>query len=176
MPQPIRTLEEFYAHALAVEHEAFERYAELEAHFADAGEDVLAGLCGQLAEMEHEHFRRLIEACRHLTLPAIGARDHRWLGAATPGPPARAAMIRVAHPRQLLELALGGEVAALAFFQWVAATCGDAQARQLAESMAAEERAHVQWVHHALEYHATTEHGGADAAPVRRNRAAAPSA
>ena len=52
MRKAIKGVEEFYAHAIAIEREAMERYAEFEAWFRDRGEEVLAGLCANLARME----------------------------------------------------------------------------------------------------------------------------
>ena len=49
MPRAIASVEEFYAHALAIEREAMERYDEFGAWFAARDEDVLAGLCWNLA-------------------------------------------------------------------------------------------------------------------------------
>src|SRR5438128_294216 len=57
MLRPVRTVEEFYAHALAIEREARDRYAELAAWFTGRGEEMLAGLCTTLAEAEGAHYR-----------------------------------------------------------------------------------------------------------------------
>ncbi|HYC35597.1 MAG TPA: hypothetical protein VEC19_04190 [Usitatibacter sp.] len=57
MIEPIRTLEEFHAHAIAIEREAAERYDEFASYFRDKGEAVLSGLCANLARMESDHAR-----------------------------------------------------------------------------------------------------------------------
>lgn len=150
----IATVEEFYAHALAIEREAADRYVEFEEYFAGRGEDVLAGLCRNLASAEQQHFEELARACEHLALPAIAAANYRWLEAGAPETAARELLYRVATPRQLLEIALAAEVRAGAFFVWVARTAPSLEVRQLANIMAAEEAEHVQWVRQALEYHA----------------------
>ena len=153
MHKPIRSVEEFYAHALAIEHEAAERYSEFETWFFERGEDVLAGMCRNLAEMENEHFMELARASRDLTLPAAATHEYQWLDPGAPESAAREAFYRVAEPRQLLEVALHAECNALAFFEWVARTTPDASVRALARSMAAEEQQHVGLVRKALEYH-----------------------
>ena len=153
MPRPIRTVEEFYAHALAIEREAAERYSEFETWFFDRGEEVLAGLCRNLAQMENEHFLELVRASAHLKLPAIGVSGYQWLESGSPEAAAREVFYRVAEPRHLLEIALHAECNALAFFEWVARTTNDDSVRLLARGMAAEEQQHVEWVQKALQYH-----------------------
>jgi rubrerythrin len=147
------TPEEFYVHALAIEREAAERYAEFEGYFDGRGEDVLAGLCRNLARAEREHLDELVRASAHLVLPAIAAGDHGWLGGDAPETPARELLYRVATPRQLLEIALAAELRARAFFVSVARTALSAEVRQLASIMAAEEVEHIKWVGQALQYH-----------------------
>ena len=129
MPRPIGTVEEFYAHALAIEREAAERYNEFAAWFGDRGDDVLAGLCHNLARFEDEHYRQLVNGCQGLTLPNINAADYQWLGEAPP------------------------ETGAREFFAWVARSSSSRAVRELAAIMAAEEAEHVAWVRQAMEYH-----------------------
>jgi len=153
MRKPIGGVEEFYAHALAIEREAMARYAEFEAWFRDREEDVLAGLCGNLARMEAGHLRELELACRGLELPAIGDGAHRWLEVGPPESMARELFYRVAEPRHLLEIALQAECNALSFYEWVGRATADVRVRVLANELAAEERQHVQWAVQALEYY-----------------------
>jgi rubrerythrin len=153
MPQPIRTLEEFYAHALAMEHEAAERYAEFEAWFRDRGEEMLAGLCRNLSQAENEHFRQLERGARGLTLPVIPAGEMRWLDAGSPESPAHELFYRVAEPRHLLQVALAAECRAAAFFEWVVRTSPSPEVRERAREIAEEEALHVRWMRDALEYH-----------------------
>lgn len=149
--RPIRTVEEFYAHALAIEREAAERYGEFETWFFERGEEVLAGLCRNLAQMENAHFLELVRASRHLDLPPY-PDDYQWLDRGSPEAIAREVFYRVAEPRHLLEVALHAECNALAFFEWVERTTSDESVRALARGMAAEEQQHVEWVQKALEY------------------------
>ena len=153
MRKLMRGVEEFYAHALAIEREAMERYAEFEAWFRDRGEDVLAGLCANFSRMEAGHLRELEARTRGMRLPAIGAGEHQWLEAGPPEAPAREFFYRVAEPRHLLEIALQAEMNALSYFEWVAGESVDPRLRALAAELAAEERDHVKWAAQALEYH-----------------------
>jgi len=153
MRKPMTGVAEFYAHALAIEREAMERYAEFEAWFSDRGEDVLAGLCANFAQMEASHLRELEVRCRGMQLPAIATGEHHWLDVGPPEAPARELFYRVAEPRHLLEIALQAEMNAVSYFEWVARDSVDPGVRSLAEEFAAEERDHVKWVAQALEYH-----------------------
>lgn len=150
--EPIATIEEFYAHAIAIEHEAACRYREFQAHFADRGEDVLAGLCRNLARFEQDHYEDLLARSRDLVLPAIAPERYKWLDAGTPETLSREMVYRVATPRQLLQIALRAERDARRFFTYVAGTTASAQVQALAEEMAREEDEHVRWVSRALEY------------------------
>ena len=156
MTRTVRSIEEFYAHALAIEHEAAERYGEFQGWFDDHGEDILAGLCASIGRMEQEHYRSLLDGSRGLELPALSQGEHLWLESASPEAPARELFYRVAEPRHLLEIALQGERNALAFFQGIERTAPDEKVRIAAHEMAREEEQHVMWMRNALEYHLTT--------------------
>ena len=157
MPRPIASVEEFYAHALAIEHEAAQRYEEFAAWFAERGDAVLEGLCGNLARLEREHHRELLSGCDGLTIPAIDPGAYQWLGDAPPETGARDLFFRAAHPRHILQIALEGELRAHAFFVEVARTSPTRAVREVAAIMAAEESGHIGWVTQALEYHPVSQ-------------------
>ena len=152
MPRPIDSIEVFYAHALAIEHEAIERYEEFKAYFEDRGEDVLGGLCANMARGEREHHRKLLRAAKGMSLPAIDTARYQWLDSGSPEAPARELFYRVTTPRQLLEIALAGELAARRFFRWVTRTSRDPGVRAAARSLSHEEADHARWVMEALQY------------------------
>jgi rubrerythrin len=152
MLEPIGTVEEFYAHALAIEREAARCYREFQEHFADHGEEVLAGLCGNLAHFEQDHYKLLVERSKGMTLPDLPPDRYRWLETGPPESVDHNLVYRMTTPRQLLEIALKAERGAKRFFEWVAGTTASAEIHALAEEMAKEEAEHVQWVTRALEY------------------------
>ena len=156
MAAPIRHVEEFYAHALAIEREAGERYTEFASWFDAKGEDVLAGLCRNLAHMEHAHYLELSRASAHLRLPDILEEGYHWLGDFSPELVLHEDFMRAAGPRELLSMALNAEMRAVDFFDWVVRTTPDEGVRALARGMAAEERQHVEWVSKAIEYRPAT--------------------
>lgn len=152
MLEPIGSVEEFYAHALAIEREAAKCYREFQEHFADRGEAVLAGLCGNLAHFEQDHYQLLLERSRSLKLPDLPPDRYRWLESCPPENADHNLVYRVVGPRQLLEIALKAERNAKRFFEWVAGTTANGEIHALADEMASEEAEHVQWVSRALEY------------------------
>ena len=155
MAVPIRSVEEFYAHALLIEREAAERYAEFAQWFEERNSQV-AALCRRLSDLERDHFEELARACSRIEIPDIPAHDYRWIeGPSSPEVSARELFYGVATPRQLLEIALQAEWRAREFFVEVARTSPSSGVRELAAVMAAEETEHVRWVRDALERTAT---------------------
>jgi rubrerythrin len=152
MLEPIGSVEEFYAHALAIEREAAKCYREFQDHFADRGEEVLAGLCGNLAHFESDHYQLLVERAKGLKLPELPPERYHWLDKGSPEAVDCSLVFNIATPRQLLEIALKAERNAKRFFEWVAGTTAHGEIHALAEEMAREEAEHVQWVTRALEY------------------------
>ena len=139
----IETPAELYAHAIAIEREAAERYSELAARMDDEGREDLARLFDLLAREEAEHLEALERRTRGIALPEIGADRYRWLDAGAPETAARELIYRLMTPRQALAMALRAEQRAQAFFEHVYWTSFDPALRALAKEMAQEEREHV---------------------------------
>jgi len=139
-----------YAHALLIEHEAAERYREFAAHMAEHGNDTLAALFEQLAELEGEHAYHLAKKAAGMTLPNLAAGEHAWLDQEAPLPEAHDFVYRMLTPRVALEIALRAEERAKAFFEKVLAEARDAGIREVAQDMARDEQAHIAWVNEAL--------------------------
>lgn len=149
---PIATLEDFLAHALAIESEAAERYREFTAWFDERGESVLAGLCRNLARFEQEHLEELAEMASDLAIPDIPRDGYRWVDGVAPETVPREMLFLMNSSRQLLGIALEAELRAVAFFRWVAESSPDAEVARLATGMIADEEDHAGWVARALEY------------------------
>ena len=139
----IQSAPELYAHAVAVEREAVERYSEFAERMLDEGRNDLAGLFGMLARAEAEHLETLEKRTRGIALPQIADGRYKWLDAHTPETVARELVFRLMTPRHALVIALQAERRALAFFEHAAWTTSDPGVRALAREMAAEEREHV---------------------------------
>jgi rubrerythrin len=139
----IETPAELYAHAIAIEREAAERYCELAERMADEGREDLARLFDLLAREEAEHLEALERRTSGIALPEIGADPYKWLDAGAPETAARELIYRLMTPRQALAIALRAEQRAQAFFEHVYWTSFDTALRSLAGEMAAEEREHA---------------------------------
>jgi len=160
---PIRTPTELYAHAIAIEREAAERYSELAQRMSDLGDENVAALFRQLAVFEAEHLDTLEARTAGLDVPRIAAGEYAWLDTGTPETAARELVFRLLTPRQALAIALDAERRAQQFFADVRATATDPALRALAQEMAAEEQGHIAMVAQAI---ARTPEGRVDWATV----------
>jgi len=147
----IDSIVEFYSHALAIEREATMRYRALEAEFVERGEDLLAGLCRNLADLEQEHASKIEQVTGGLELPAARPGAHRWLEELPVGTGENPCEFD-SDPARLLEGALHRECDAVGFYEWVANTTVSPEVRALAREMALEELDHVKWVRDAIDY------------------------
>jgi rubrerythrin len=148
--KPIGSAAELYAHAIAIEQEAAERYAEFAERMADLGNDAVAELFDRLAGFEAEHLEALRRRTAGVSLPVPPLAEYRWLDAAAPETAARELVYRLMTPRQALQIALSAERRAQAFFEQVMTTADDPALRALAREMAAEEQEHVRIVERLL--------------------------
>ncbi len=146
----IRSAPELYAHAIAIEREAAERYVELAGRMADEGRDELAAVFDMLARMEAEHLDALERRTEDVALPQIAPEQYQWLDAGAPETAAHELIFRLMTPRQALAIALQGEKRAQAFFERVFTTADDPALRALAREMAAEEQEHVALIERLL--------------------------
>jgi rubrerythrin len=149
--EPIRTAPELYAHAIAIEREAAERYSEFAERMADLGNDAVAELFDRLAGFEAEHLDALLRRTEGVALPSLDVSGYRWLDAGAPETAARELVFRLMTPRLALAIALGAEKRAHAFFEHVMMTAGNPALRALAQEMAMEEAEHIAMVERLLE-------------------------
>src|SRR5262245_43553828 len=105
----IRSPSELYAHAIAIEREAAERYAELAVRMADEGRDELAAVFDLLSRHEAEHLAALQARTEGIALPEIGAGEYQWLDAGAPETAAHQLLFQLMTPRQALLIALAAE-------------------------------------------------------------------
>ena len=150
----IETAAELYVHAIAIEREAAERYAEFAARMADQGNEELAAVFAKLSAFEAEHLEALRRRSDGVRLPDLTS-DYSWLDAGAPETAAHDLILRLMTPRQALATALQAETRARAFFAHVQRIAGDPALRALAKEMAAEEDEHMALLEHAM----TRAHG-----------------
>ena len=139
--RPVRSLDEFFALAYAVETDAA-------AHYAKTAEQLRARGAGALAEV----FERLTEVqLGHASELASRAGKNSLLGTRLPWPlpdtydaaPEEIAQSKLLTPYRALASAVRREERAFAFWTYVAAHAATGEIRQAAEQMAMEELDHV---------------------------------
>ncbi len=148
---PIRSAAELYVHAIAIEREAAERYAEFAERMEDLGNRAVAEVFDTLSRVEGEHLQTLQRRTEGVALPILESHEYRWLEAAAPETAARELIFRVMTPRSALVIALGAEKRAQAFFEHVLMTAEDPALRGLAREMAMDEAEHVALIERLLE-------------------------
>ena len=146
----IESAPELYAHAIAMEREAAQRYSEFAERMADLGNDAVAELFDRLASFEAEHLETLLRRTQGVALPEPSF-DYQWLDAAAPETAARELVFRLITPHQALAIALAAEKRAQAFFEGVFMSARDPALHGLAQEMAMEEQEHVVMVERLLE-------------------------
>jgi rubrerythrin len=149
--KPIRTAPELYAHAIAVEREAAERYAELAQRMNDLGSEAVANVFATLARAEAEHLEALERRTAGLPLPRINENEYHWFDTGAPETAARELVFRLMTPHNALAIALGAEKRAQVFFEQVLMSAEDPALRGLAREMAADECEHVALIESLLE-------------------------
>lgn len=147
----VHSAPELYAHAIAIEREAAERYGELAERMEDEGREDLARIFADLARQEAEHLESLERRTEGVALPAVAPGEYRWLETQAPETAARELIFRLMTPRQALAIALAAERRAQAFFEGVCWSASDPALRALAREMAAEERGHGELLARLLE-------------------------
>jgi rubrerythrin len=145
----LETVAELYVHAIAIEREAAERYAELAERMADLGNQEVAALFHFLARAEARHLAELRRRTEGVALPELCA-DYSWLHEGPPETVARDLVFRLMTQRDALEIALLAEKRARAFFEHAVRIADDPAVRALAREMAAEEAEHIAMVQELL--------------------------
>jgi rubrerythrin len=145
------TAAELYAHSIAIEREAAERYSEFAERMSDLGNDVAAEIFATLARLEAEHLDELIKRTEGMALPQLAEHEYRWLDAGAPETAARELVFRLMTPRHALEIALASEKRAAAFFESMVLAAEDPMLRALATEMAADETDHIVMLEKLLE-------------------------
>ncbi len=137
---------ELYAHAIAIEREAAQRYGQFAERMADEGREDLARIFDMLARTEGEHLAALERRTAGIGLPAIAEGRYHWLDAGAPETAAEELVFRLMTPYQALAIALRAEQRAYAFFERLSWSAEDPALRALAREMAAEERGHIELI------------------------------
>ena len=134
-----QTLIDLYAHALAIEREAFKRFIKLERFMRDAGMDHLAEEFERIGKEEQEQYEALALGTAERELPQIEGWEYAWhyLGAEPEEP------VAPKSARDAIKLALATERRAQNFYIDVAEHANDDAVCAFAAEMAQDEQRHV---------------------------------
>lgn len=141
---------QLYAHAIAIETEAAERYSDLGDAMAEQGQHSVAVLFFMLSSFEARHLRELTRRTAGRVLPKVKA-DYSWREGEAPETVNFDAGVGQITPQRALLMALDAEKRAKAFFEHAARVTKDPTTRALAREMAEEEAEHMILVQRVLE-------------------------
>lgn len=141
-----RDLPDFLAHALALERESVERYAEL----ADAMEThnnlELAELFRRLSGYGEQHAAEVEERAKGIELPRIEPWEYRWIDAEGPETAGYGDIHYLMTPGHALGFALENEKRGHDYYARVAAETESREVADIASEFAEEESGHVRLV------------------------------
>lgn len=166
----LHSLDELFALANAMEHEAATKYTELAEAMQRQGRPDLVAVFSELADAEREHVdsvQRWSQSRRgKLPDPAMV----RWEAPETFDPETSAEIkaSRLMTPYRALAMAVQNEERAFAFWSYLAASAPDAEIKRAAEAMAREELGHVSTLRKERRRAYHREHGRTDADGLAR--------
>jgi rubrerythrin len=135
------SLTEFLAHALALEHEAAERYLELADMMEAHRNDPVSALFRDMVRYSRMHHDSIAERARGLELPALRSWQFRWSHSPEAG--GEEAFDYTLDAYTALRYARENEVRALDYYSAIGLSSSDPELRRLASEFAAEETEHV---------------------------------
>jgi rubrerythrin len=144
--QAPRDLPEFFAHALALERESADRYAELADAMEQHNNDELAVLFSRLSGYGMQHAQEVLERAQGIRLPRIEPWEYRWIDAEGPETAGYGDAHYLMTPHHALRFALENETRGRDYYARVAAETADPQVSTIAAEFAQEEDGHVRMV------------------------------
>ncbi len=139
----IGSTEELLAYSLALETEAVERFNDLADQMEMHHNYEVADLFRKLAKIEGMHIENVNKASTGKELPSILAWEFEWEGGQSPEGGEMEDAHYLMQPWHAIELAMQGELRAVAFFRHVADTAVDDGVLQMALELVKEEEEHV---------------------------------
>jgi rubrerythrin len=136
------TLPEFLAHAIALEHEAAERYLELADMMEAHRNDEVSALFRDMVRFSRMHHDSIVERAQGVALPALRSWQYRWTHPPEAG--GDEAFDATLDAYSALRYARENEVRALDYYSAVGMQSSDGEVKRLAAEFAAEETEHVE--------------------------------
>jgi rubrerythrin len=141
-----RSLLELMGHALTIEREAAERYAELADMMETHNNLEVAALFRKMAGYEQRHVDQILADMGWAKDVDVPRGPRRWGRTSSPEVVPIEEMHYLMHPWHALQLALAAEQRAEAFFAEMAGTATTEAVRKAAEQLRREEAEHVRLV------------------------------
>jgi len=136
------SLAEFLAHAIALEQEAAERYAEL-ADMMEAHNNLdTASVFRDMARFSSLHLDEIRQRSRALDLPRLRSWEYRWKTPPEVGDDTGIHYLMT--PYHALRYARDNEIRGMEYYREAAAKSSDAEVKRLGTDFASEEAEHVQ--------------------------------
>ena len=136
------TLPEFLAHAIALEHEAAERYLELADMMEAHRNDPVSALFRDMVHYSRLHHDSIVERARGIALPQLRAWQYRWTQPPEMG--GDEAFDYALNAYDALRYARENEVRAMEYYAQVGQASADPEVQRMAAEFAAEETEHVE--------------------------------
>jgi rubrerythrin len=136
------TLPEFLAHAIALEHEAGERYLELADMMEAHRNDAVSALFRDMMGYSRQHRDSITERAQGVALPTLRPQQYRWTRPPEAG--GDEAFDYSLEPYNALRYAHANELRAMEYYSSVSLQATDAEVKRLAAEFAAEETEHAQ--------------------------------
>jgi rubrerythrin len=134
---------ELLSQALALEHEASDRYAEL-AELMEVHNNIdVAKLFERMAEIEKLHVDQILRMVSKQDLADLPRKEWQWISPEGPETTNPEDLHYLMKPYHALQLALVNEQRAFEYYDQIAKNTSDEETRSLAEELATEEEEHV---------------------------------
>lgn len=135
------TLPEFLAHAVALEHEAAERYLELGDMMEAHRNDDVSSVFRDMHRFSLLHRDEIKARVGSIELPQLKSWEYRW--SSPPEVGGEEGFDYMIEPYNALRYARANEVRAMEYYRSVGVQAADAEVRRLATEFADEEAEHV---------------------------------
>lgn len=135
------TLPEFLAHAVALEHEAAERYLELADMMESYRNDEVSSVFRDMVRFSQMHGSEIKARVGSIELPRLKSWQYRWISPPEAG--GEEGFDYMIVPYHALKYARANEVRAMEYYRSVADKATDAEVKRLAGDFADEEAEHV---------------------------------
>jgi len=139
----VQNISELLAHALALEEEATERYADLAELMETHNNLEVAELFKKMADIEKLHVDHIREMIASKQLPELPNVQFQWIGLEGPESTDPGELHYLMTPHQALSLALLNEQRAEEFYLNIVKHSSDNEVIKFAEELAEEEKEHV---------------------------------